>query len=481
MEQQTIHRNKMIAELVRSEHGKLAAYVPVVSRASQEDPDFLAHLIAWNQKKGSIRDSKIALPMIQLGATAELPEEYTQNDLAHVALQSPRELLRAVRFSREYRPRGRGKRFESMVERYLRKKEAQAAGRFFQLVLQHRKPLKELYALLHIKPNELANRVLFKGEKPGVLGRVARLGEMAAEDAAAVIMRDHIPFLVAAPVIAKHKGNTAFVLALIEAMTPAELVNNTKMLEKLGIRNVPALRAAFDAKLREAVESKKNVLKTAKAAEATGNKKLAKAAEKQLDNTDGVQGDWLVLGDCSGSMSIGIEAARQVSAILARMVRGKVHLVFFNSMPRHFDVTGKTFEEITEITRGIRDGGGTSIGVGLAWARTAGIPVDGVAIISDGEENTNPVFHDELKKYQEWVGKEIPVYYYAVGGRFRGKSFLEMSMERSGFDLQTFDLKGSAIDYYSLPNLVQTMRTNKYSLSDEIFATPLLTLDEVFA
>ncbi len=42
-------------------------------------------------------------------------------------------------------------------------------------------------------------------------------------------------------------------------------------------------------------------------------------------------------------------------------------------------------------------------------------------------------------------------------------------------DLQEFDL-GAGTDFYSLPNLIKTMRTNRYSLVDEILTSPLLTL-----
>jgi len=59
-----------------------------------------------------------------------------------------------------------------------------------------------------------------------------------------------------------------------------------------------------------------------------------------------VDGNWLVLGDKSGSMSACIEVARHVSGTLAKFVKAKFHLVFFDTTPRHFDVTGKTYEEI---------------------------------------------------------------------------------------------------------------------------------------
>lgn len=41
----------------------------------------------------------------------------------------------------------------------------------------------------------------------------------------------------------------------------------------------------------------------------------------------------------------------------------------------------------------------------------------------------------------------------------------------------TFDVTNA--DYYSLPNLVATMRVSRWSLADEIFEWPLLKLNQV--
>jgi hypothetical protein len=52
-------------------------------------------------------------------------------------------------------------------------------------------------------------------------------------------------------------------------------------------------------------------------------------------------------------------------------------------------------------------------------------------------------------------------------------------MLKAGLDMQTFDLRDSSVDYYSLPNMLATMRAGKYALLEEVMATPLLTLDKV--
>ena len=60
-----------------------------------------------------------------------------------------------------------------------------------------------------------------------------------------------------------------------------------------------------------------------------------------------------------------------------------------------------------------------------------------------------------------------------------GDQDLAKTMKDAGLSLQEFDCTG-VVDYYSLPNLIATMRTNQYSLADEILATPLLTLKEAY-
>ena len=51
-------------------------------------------------------------------------------------------------------------------------------------------------------------------------------------------------------------------------------------------------------------------------------------------------------------------------------------------------------------------------------------------------------------------------------------------MNQAGIEMQTFDIRGG-VDYYSVVNLVQTLRASRYSLIDEILATPLLSLNTV--
>jgi len=482
-------RNKVFSELTKSVHRDFKSYLDVGKKAAVQDPEFFAHLIAWDRLNGDIRDSKVALPVVSL-SVASYPDEYVDNSLAHLAVLNPKMLLRAVKFAYEIRLPNRMRTLRRLVERYLRNLES-IESKWDRVALQHRASVKTLYSMIHIKPSLHANIVLngtnLEGDlvplPPGsVFEAVSRLGRMTDVEAATAIAKYRIPFLVAKGAVGARIKNHDLLLALIERMTPTELVTNTKDLNKFGMNNDPALRAAYQKGLEKAAESKKNVLKTTRAIEALEDvdpdaaAKLQGLQEKQLNKLSGVDGDWLVLGDRSGSMSASIDTAREVAALLAKMVKGKVWLVFFNASPQTVDVTGLTLDEIKKKTRGITANGGTSIGCGLLRMIDANENIDGIAIVSDGGDNTVPNFHQAYEQYAKKSGKNVPVYLYQVPG---DHPHIIGMMKGAGYDLQVFDLAHNKTDYYSLPNLVSTMRTNRYSLTDEIMETKLLALSDV--
>jgi hypothetical protein len=313
-----------------------------------------------------------------------------------------------------------------------------------------------------------------------VFEAVANLRNMSPTEAAGTIMKYHIPFLIASGALGAKAKEPELVQALIGHMSATELVTNTKMLEKLGVKTNPALRAVFEQALAKASTSKKNTLKMTQAVEAVQDEalkdKLRAVQKKQIAAAGGPDGDWLVLVDRSPSMEASIEYGKHVAAALTQFVKGKVYLVFFDNTPMTVDVTGLSLDQVLAATRHIRTGSATSIGVGLNRMLTEKIQIDGIAIVSDGEENTAPRFTDVYQKYSKFADKDVPVYFYHCKG---GGDNLTRSCNAAGIEMQTFDLRDGKTDYYSIPNLVQTMRSNQYSLVDEIMATPLLSLSEV--
>jgi hypothetical protein len=174
-------------------------------------------------------------------------------------------------------------------------------------------------------------------------------------------------------------------------------------------------------------------------------------------------------------MESAVELAKQVAATLAKMVKGKVHLVFFNDTPRYVDASGKSLETLLEETRHIGASGWTSIGCGLQYILDHGWPVQGIAIVSDGVENRHPSIGEVYKRYAARFDHEPTVYWYKIGRDVYGENLTHQLSE-----MESFDLTGG-VDYYSLPNLVATMNTRRYTLVDAIMETPLLTFEKVFS
>jgi hypothetical protein len=482
-------RNVIFSSLAKSPHGELMEYVEVGQAAARREPEFFAHLISWNAAKGAIRDAKVALPMIALTQAQFTKEgEFKENALAHFVKLGPRELEKALRFAFALKVPGRGRTLINLVRRYLQARERNW-GTWERTAIQHRSTLANLYALSHLKPKALQmGKILFEGMAPTgtMFEAVRQLKNMSPLEAAGTIAEKRIPFLIASGALGAKMKDTDLLLALINRMTPVELVTNATMLERLGVKSNPALRAAWEAKLEKASKSKRSVLKTGhqagKVTDAGMKAQLNALQEKQLSNLS-VKGNWIVACDKSNSMTSSIEAGKFVAATLAKMAEGKVTLIFFDTVPaRVFDVTGQTLERIQSDTKHVRADGGTSIGCSLQYAIDRNVEADGIVVVSDAQENTPPFFIDAYKTYSVKVGKEVPVYLYRLEPGMRGyaDTDLAVSMKRAGMDLQEFDLRGMKIDYYSILNLVQTMRVSRYSLADEVMEAPLLTLDEAF-
>jgi hypothetical protein len=502
MAEQLLDKKAVIAQLVRSPHGKLLDYAPVATTAARQDPEFYAHLIAWNHQKGSIRDAKVALPIFTLLIPVSLdPADHLvlqENALAHLADLRPKQFMQATEFAREVKAPTRLVR--RLITRYLRDLEADRRA-WEKTALQHREFMRTLYGRWHIAPGGAKGSpqdvaLMKRDAEQGKFAAVRTLNALPAMEIANAIKRFQIPFLIARGALGARAKETDVMMALVKAMTPVELVTNAKALKKLGVLDVPELRATFEQAIEKAGKRTRKptgaVLKTTTAAEvleqdgdvASGKlaTKLRVLQEKQLDHLKTVDGDWLILGDASGSMAGAVEVAKQVAGILARLVKGKVHLVFFNTEPRYFDVTGKSYEDIVALTKMVRAAGGTLLGVGLDYLVQRGISVDGIAIISDGAHNYThePRFTTAYARYKAKLGNEPTVYFYVTPGE---SDNLSHELRGAGLQFELFDLRTggaySKIDRYSLPNLVQTMRVNRYSLVDEIMETPLRTLDEV--
>jgi len=497
MEQKNDFRQSLINELLQSRHGDLPAYVPSTDKAA-EDPEFLSKLIVWNLAKGEIRDTKIALPMIALHHFGKDEKDLAENAMACLCSLDPRSLVKAYRFKKILNriiPGGNRRILEQGLKMYLSKRE-ENPGLWDRVALQHRHSLKELYAVAHMKPSDRAQAVLFKGEYPkgSVFEDVARLKSIGTEEAAGIILNRKIPFQIAIGALGKKKEDfikaPELPLALMSAMSGQQLLASTKMLQSLGVFSSPMLQSEYNKALQRAKGDKRvSTLKADKAAravvEAATTDEEKKVAEKIVKKLSAVQeeklaqktieGDWVIFGDCSGSMNQAIKLAIEISSYITKSVKGKVYLIFFNIEPRMMDVTGKTLAEIQHETRLITAGGGTSCGCGLWLLADKKISVDGIVMVSDGGENTSPAFGQAYNRYKEVMKREPTVYFYKLPGE---RNVFSDNCKMVNVAIEEFDMTKS--DYYSLPNMIAMMKITRYSLIDEIMNTELLTFKDVF-
>lgn len=500
-EQTNYDRKQFLSTLMKIEHGKLEGFLKEGLLASQVEPELFAHFIAWNQIKGKVRDSKVAYPVIGLRSVKREDRDLAENAVAHLMLLSPRDLVRAYDFNKQLTAMGHTinaqyrKLLEHGMNTYLQVRETNQKM-WDRTVLVHRESMKRLYRITHRSPvagnlGDRPQKVLFDNEYPAksIFETVKNFRNDSPSYIAGAILKHNIPFEVVVGSVPNIK-HPDILLALIEGMTGNQIVTNSKMLEKLGVKNDPILNAAYQSALERATKDKRlNVLKAGVAAErvtlsamsSRGNMAddlrnlQAKATTRQLG---GIDGDWLVLGDCSGSMSSSVELAKKIAALITERVKGKVWLIFFNTHPFPFNVTGKTFFQIEQDTKRIIADGGTSIGCGLDYILAKRESVDGIVVVSDGGENTSPYFGSTYINYCLKMDKEPTVYFFNMAGE---NDIMSRDLRSKNIQFEEFDFRTKKIDYYSLPNIVQTLRVNRYSLVDEIMETPLLKISDALA
>lgn len=535
--ERTLDKKTLIAALVRSPHGSLVEYLEAGIPAAEQDPEFLARLIAYNHHKGQVRDAKVALPIVALKGTAPRHEAYVENALAHLADLRPREFKRAIEFGWDIGAPTR--LLKRLTIRYLRDLEADRNDWEFT-ALQHRDTLRWLYAQAQVPVRSgrigrdgdatdgarmsaifgQFRKGLNRGLPPERFRVLSTLSTLSPIEIASMIGKFKFPFLIARGAAQAKAKEPDVVLALMSQMTPPQIVTNMRWLKRVGVQTVPALRAKLDEILGKAADAKKapkSALKATRAAQVLGDEdplagKLRVLQERQLDRIQGIEGNWLVLADKSGSMTKAIDAAKLVAGTLSRLCRGTTWLIFFDTTPRAFDVTGKSVEDIEAVTATITAGGGTSIGCGVQYLADKGVAVDGIAIVSDGCENAagHPHFGPAYGQYVRRLrleDKPPTTYWYRFAasiqtgaveavmrdyGLTRPRAIEELWKSAKGevlgfqsramsasIDLQTFDLSVGVVDYASVVSLVPTMKVARYQLLDEIMGCQLRTLDEV--
>jgi hypothetical protein len=498
-------RLAILNTLLTTPHRNLAAVWQVHRELIAQDPRFYVRLAAWYFDHGDVRDHQEAF-IISLVLSAF--EGHRDVGLALLRTLPPYQVVRVVDFINgrkklvnvrtedaqgrvEYEPildeiglfRNPPRSLRTEVTRYLREREADGDW-FDSSVLTARKALKRLYALLHVRPGERAQRILFDEDPPAdsrlFALRLLAKAKTPAEQAAAII-EHRIPYRVAATVVQQMTPTVLF--ALVNRMTSQEVINNLGALQRRGALDNPELKALIDHKLEQAQHAQRvsafkaeEALKTVPVSDDV-RRKLEKVADTQVKAKGRIARPTALLIDKSGSMDLAIELGKRIGAMVSALCAEKLYVYAFDTIAYPIEPALGDMGDPGDMTdlagwekalAGITAGGGTSCGVALEFLIRKQQYVEQLVLVTDEGENTPPLFVDSLRKYKEAVKADPSVIFVKTPG---ASAHLEDQCRAAGILADAFQFTG---DYYALPNLAPLLsRPSKLELLMEIMEYPL--------
>jgi hypothetical protein len=468
-------RLEMLNSLLTTPHRKLEAVAEIHNEILNSDPLFYGRLAAWYQQNGDVRDHK------EVFVSNLLVSKLTEHrDAGFMFLQDfpPYEVARIVDFMKQQKnkmPRSA----RTAVRRYLQTREKNP-NFFDRAALRSRKAMKHLYATLHIKPNERADAILFKNNPPTdslayALKQVANADTPAEQ--AEKIVEHRLPYAIA---IGAVKQITPTVLvALINAMTPQEVINNLKSLKDRGAMNHPEVQALIDKKLVAAQTDKRvSALKGRVAAEAANldadtTAKLEQAMDAQIKQRGAIKKPTALLVDKSSSMHNAIEIGKRMAAMISGIAEADLFVYAFDTIPYPVEAAGSNLSDWEKAFGHLTANGATSIGCAVEAMRLRKQVVEQFLLITDEGENRAPYFHAAFNAYCRELNVQPNVIIVKVGYAY---DHLERTLRNQQVQVDTFTFNG---DYYSLPNLLPLLsRPSRLELLMEILATPLPVRDD---
>jgi hypothetical protein len=489
-------RLHILNTLLTTPHRNLQEIWPVHAELVKQDPLFYARLGAWYSDKGDVRDHKemfvVTLVLsdfeghrdVGLALLRGLPPYQVVRVLDFI---HGRKTTRKVRVRREGAPaevqqiveefglfRNPPRSLRTEITRYLREREADADW-FDSTVLVARKALKRLYAVLHVAPGERAQQVLFD-ERPPADSRLFALRELAKaatpEEQARAISEQRIPYRVAATVV--RQMTPPVLAALVERMSPQELINNVASLKRRGAFDYPEVKELIERKLGEAkVAPRVSAFKAEEALKSADvpaevRQQLEAVASAQVAARGRIERPTALLIDKSSSMSAAIELGKRIGAMLSAICARELYVYAFDTAAHPVAPAGKDLAAWQRALVGVTAGGATSCGVAVEALRQERRYVEQIIVVSDEYENTAPLFVDAVKKYREEVRSDPSLCFVKVPG---ATEQLERACRAAGLAADAFQFEG---DYYALPNLIPLLtRPSKLDLLMEIMEYPL--------
>jgi hypothetical protein len=404
--------------------------------------------------------------------TSNLPEH---RGAGFVLLQSlpPYQVARVMDFIKQQRG-GVPRSTRTAIVRYLREREENPVF-FDRSALRGRKAMKHLYAGLHIKPSSRAEAVLFKDNPPTdslafVLKQLSKASSSVEQ--AQFIVEHKIPYTIA--VGAVKKLTPTVLVALIDAMSPQEIINNLKSLKSRGAMDHEDVKALIDEKLAQAATSDRvSAFKAMKAAEIAAlddktSVQLEKIANQQVKKRGRITKPTALFVDKSSSMDVALDVGKQIASMVSAITEAALFVYAFDSIAYPVAANGKELSDWEKAFKNMFPTGSTSIGAPLEVMRIKKQAVEQIIIVTDEGENTAPYFSMVFPRYCEELKLNPNVCIVKVG---QHTDQLERQLRQAKVTLETFTFSG---DYYSLPNLIPMLsRPSRLELLIEIMDTEL--------
>jgi hypothetical protein len=448
-------RIEILNSFLTTPHRKIEELAPLHTSALERDPLFYGHLAPWYFDKGEVRDHKTLF--VAHMATSEYPEF---REAAWMLLQklAPFEVARVLDHTKKVigkTPRS----LKSAIAHYLKTREDNTR-QFDGAAMRARDDLKHLYASLRLKPGPRAQAILFDGVPPedSPLAALKRLAKAESEEEQALlIIEQKIPYTAAVGAL-KHI-TPVLLVALINAMSPQEVINNMASLKRRGALDNKDVKALIEQKLAEAATDKRvSTMKTKKAIEVAQldevtERTLTELTDKRVADKVEIKRPTALFVDKSSSMTQAIDVAKQLSALIGAVINAEFRVYAFDT---------SAFEVKAPVTKGkrlalsdweqafkfIKADGATSIGSALAKMTRDKFYAEQIVIVTDEGENTAPYLKDAYAAYVEKMNVAPTITIVQVGGA--SHSFVT-GLQSRGIEFMRYKFNG---DFYSLPNLL---------------------------
>lgn len=474
----------IVSTLVNLQHGDLLVSWPEHEAASKRDPELYAHFVSWYFKNGRVRDHKaLATAALLLGDA-----DYRRVGRGAMMELAPFEAVNVDAFVRgklKRETRAYRRAFADYVYRLF-----DDQGRALGLIARSKKTADYMIRRVHPRLNPIVAAAMGFGDAKLAVDTapwaISQLATATPELQAALIRKYRIPFTSAVGALGEGGIKPDVLRAIVEQMSPQEVINMAQRLEAYGAMNDAQLAETIRKKIEQA--GTRNDVNLAKISVANAGVKssaltdmLTNAQEagikRAVDKAVGKKvNDRKVNvafgGDKSGSMRESIPLMAQVMANAYKALpNAQFYAYMYDSFAKEIALPkDMTYDSIIKALNKYAGGGSTSPGAVVKALADNKRHVDTVIFSTDGEDNSSPSALVALKHYSDAMGymPEVLILNVKPG---HDKS-LENNARKAGASVTNIDWKG---DYNGLNNLLVALAPGgRWGLLEAVYNTPLL-------